>query len=145
MKILVAYYTRTNNTRIVAEQIAKILKADLDEIIDLKNRKGAWGYFIAGMDTLFKRQTNIQYKKYPKDYDLVIIGTPTWVGTFTPAIRAYLKQTHFDKLAFFATCGGEFKGFKNMEELSHPPIATLQLREKELKDLEKIKDFCKKL
>lgn len=30
--------------------------------------------------------------KNPADYALTIIGTPVWVGTMTPAVRAYLQN-----------------------------------------------------
>ncbi len=39
-KILVAYYSKTGNTKRAAEDIAKSLGADLEEIKDKRNRKG---------------------------------------------------------------------------------------------------------
>jgi len=48
MKTLVAYYSRTGNTKKVAVEIAKNLKADIDEIIDKKDRSGMIGWIIGG-------------------------------------------------------------------------------------------------
>ncbi len=91
MKTLVVYYSRTGSTKNAAEHIAKQLGADLDELIDSKNRMGLWGWLMAGRDALRKYTTTLMdIKKNPADYDLVIIGTPIWAGTITPAIRTYV-------------------------------------------------------
>lgn len=148
MKTLVVFYSRTGNTRKVAEKISRILKADLDEVTDLKDRKRfIVGWFISGMDASKNKLTEIKYNKSPAKYDLVIIGTPIWAWTVTPAIRSYLKQNKIKKTAFFCTCGGkESKAFKEMEKLSRKPIATLAVKDRELDSSDdKIKDFCRRL
>jgi len=38
LKSLVVYYSRTGNTRFVAEKIAKEIGADFEEIVDKKKR-----------------------------------------------------------------------------------------------------------
>ena len=40
MKTLVIYYTREGNSKFAAEAIAAELGADIEEVIDLKNRQG---------------------------------------------------------------------------------------------------------
>lgn len=109
MKTLVVYYSRTGNTKKVAKIIADKLKADLDEIIDLKNRSGILGFIFAGRDAVKKNLTKIAFTKNPADYDLVIIGTPVWATTATPAVRTYLSQNKksLNTVAFFTTSGGD--------------------------------------
>jgi flavodoxin len=41
-KILVVYYSRTGVTKKLAENIAKELHADGEELVDIKKRKGLW-------------------------------------------------------------------------------------------------------
>jgi len=137
MKTLVVYYSRTGHTRSVAQKIAEILHADLDEIIDKKNRSGMVGYLKAGKDAMTKANADIGYKLNPTDYDMVVIGTPIWGFTMTPALRTYLTahSNSIKKVAFFATSGGsEFnKTAGEMELLSKQPVATLLLKAKGFK------------
>jgi flavodoxin len=134
MKTLVVYYSRTGNTRGVAEKIAELLHADLDEIIDKKNRSGMIGYLSAGKDAMTKANIDIGYKLNPADYDMVVLGTPIWGSTITPALRTYLTAHSgtIKKTAFFATSGGSGIGkiAQEMEQLSTKPIAQLLLKTK---------------
>ncbi|MGZ7109578.1 MAG: flavodoxin family protein, partial [Methanobacterium sp.] len=50
MKILVVFYSRTDNTRKVAEEIKNSLDCDIEEIIDTQNRSGPLGYMRSGRD-----------------------------------------------------------------------------------------------
>lgn len=151
MKSLVTFYSRTGNTRKVAEEIAMKSKSDIEEIFDKKDRKGFLNYLIAAKDSALKKFTQIEgIKRDPSQYDLVIIGTPIWACGITPAIRTYLNKNKFNKVAFFCTEGGsgEKRAFEQMEKISKKPIAVLSLIEKEIKNKqygEKIKGFCDNL
>ncbi|HEX7482824.1 MAG TPA: flavodoxin [Candidatus Bathyarchaeia archaeon] len=110
MKSLVVYYTRTGNARFVAETIAAEIGADVEEVIDLKKRTGAFGYLSGGSDARRGKETEISpTKKSPAEYDLVIVGTPVWAGRPAPAILTYLKKHDFadKKVAVFFTQGGK--------------------------------------
>lgn len=109
MKTLVVFYSRTGSTKKIAQTLAKKLGADLDEIIDHTNRSGIKGWILGGRDAMKKSLTEISVKKNPKNYDLVIIGTPIWVGASTPAFRTYLTQFKNDlkKAAIFTTSGSD--------------------------------------
>jgi len=114
MKALVVYYSRTGTTRTVGEAIAKELKSDSDEIIDLKKRTGLRPirWLIAGSDAQRGKLTKIKTKKKPESYDVILVGTPNWGGKMAPAVRTYLVNHDFGgkKVGFFCTAGG--KGFK---------------------------------
>lgn len=147
MKILISCYSRTGNTKKLRDKIAKILKADVDEIIDKKDRSGIKGWFGGGKDVLFKKETEISFKKDVSKYDLVVIGTPVWVGTMVPAVKRYLKDNKFKKVAFFCTFGGSAsKTFADMEKSSKKPISVLGLKDKTVENSsEDIGNFCKKI
>jgi len=110
MKTLLVYYTRTGTTKVVAEAIQQKLNCDIEEIIDKKDRSGPVGYMLAGKDIMQKNDTVIDEPKYnPGDYDLVIIGTPVWVGLPAVAIRTYLNRfaSSIKETAVFTTQGGK--------------------------------------
>ena len=152
MKTLIAYYSRTGTTRKVAEEISKQLNADIEEIIDLKNRKGAIGYIISGKDATLKKLTKIkELKKDPKDYDIVVIGTPVWAFSMAPAVRMYLKKAKIKKVALFSTFasskGNIFSEMKKLlpgtKILGHIGIVASDIKNKTY--IKKIKEFVSRV
>ena len=109
MRSLVVYYSRTGNAKFVAEKVASELKADTEEVVDLKNKRGWLGFLRAGYDATRSKGTKIEKtQKLPKDYDLIVVGSPVWNSRLTPAIRTYLKENDLSekKVAIFSTNEG---------------------------------------
>jgi flavodoxin len=108
MKSLVVYYSRTGKTKFVAETIAAELGSDIEEIVDLKSRDGKMGWMSATQDASRGKETQIApTTKNPNNYDMLIIGTPVWAFTLTPAIKTYLKKCDLSgkRVALFFTLG----------------------------------------
>jgi flavodoxin len=108
MKSLVVYYSRSGNARFMAQTIAAELGSDVEEVVDLKNRGGIWGFLSGGFDATRGKETKIgETKKTPAGYDLVVVGTPVWSSRPTPAIRTYLQRNDFSglKVALFFAQG----------------------------------------
>jgi len=92
LKALVVYYSLSGNTKFAAENIAAELGADIEEIVDLKKRQGKLAFLSNGKDA--GQETEIApTKRNSTDYDLIVIGTPIWNKSPTPAIRTYLNKT----------------------------------------------------
>jgi flavodoxin len=107
-KILVIYYSRTGITKQVAEDIANKLNADIEQVIDMKDRSGFTGYIGGAKDAKSENITPIgEMKKNPAEYDCIVIGTPIWAWTITPAIRTYIQnnKNSLKKTVFFTTAG----------------------------------------
>jgi flavodoxin len=144
-KVLVVFFSLTGNTERVGKDIAGHFGADVEKIIDKKNRKGFFGFIGGGRDAAFKKLTEIEpIKTDPSRYDLIVIGTPIWAGTMTPAIRTYITQNKdkFKEVAFFTTAGGTppEKTISAMENLcGKTRIAAVGFNRKELKDIGKYK------
>jgi len=120
MRTLVVYYTRTGNTKFAVETIAAEIGADIEEVVDLKNRQGKLAYLPAGRDAMQGKETEIaQTKRTPTDYDLIIIGQPVWAGSPTPAIRTYLNKNDLSgkKVAFFFSDVGLGKAVEKTKAL----------------------------
>jgi len=152
VKALVVFYSRTGNTREVAEAIADELKCDVEEIVDLKDRSGVMGFLLAGRDVTLGRLADIRPSaKDPSDYDVVIAGTPIWSFTVSSPVRTYLLQNKgkFKKLAFYCMSDGSGGGraFKEMERVCGVKLAaTLEMTSREISSgvhKEKIKQFLK--
>ena len=154
MNSLVVYYSNTGNTKKVATAISRMLDSDIEEIVDLKNRKGLIGRLSGGGDALRKKLTEIKRpKKDPSKYKLVVVGTPVWARSLTPAVRTYLakKCRKLKKVAFFSTKGGlpgdaEFTEMKRL--CGKKPIAVVDLRMKDIISGEffnKIRKFVSKI
>ena len=137
-RTLVVYFSRTGHTRTVARQIAERLGADLEEINDPTNRSGLLGYQWSGFQAFFKRIPDIAPAVHdPRQYDLVVIGTPIWDMSVSAPVRAYLRRYRavLPKVAFVCTCGGagSDRAFAQMtKECGQSPVATMVLTEREL-------------
>ncbi|MEI8360738.1 MAG: hypothetical protein WCG01_01235 [bacterium] len=122
MKTLVVYYSRTGTSQRLAQIIANRLHADLEKIVDTVDRSGAKGYLLAGRDAMQKRPAKIAQTTYlPQAYDLVILVSPVWAWSLTPAMRSYVlaNRSNFNKIGLVLTRGGSdvVKVFKELEEL----------------------------
>lgn len=93
MKILVVYYSRTGITKKIAQSVADAFSADMEELIDTKQRQGTWGFAVAVKDAALKNLVPIEPPKVnPADYDLVIVGTPVWANSMCSAVRMFLHD-----------------------------------------------------
>ena len=94
MKTLCLYFTRTNTTKEIMENVARILGADVAEYTDGKDRSGFFGYVGACFATLNNTISKVSVKGEIdlKEYDRVIIGMPVWVEGPCAIGRALIKK-----------------------------------------------------
>jgi flavodoxin len=108
----VIFYSRTGNTRILAEVIGETLGLPLQEIKDLKDRSGFFG-FIGGMIDVRKNPiTSISPETVNVDgYEVLFIGSPIWGMKLAPAITTFLEKTDFSrkKIILFTTTSSRMK------------------------------------
>lgn len=151
-KTLVVFYSRHNHTQLVGELIAKRLGATLEEIKDSKDRSHLKSWAKSAFDEELKTPTKIQHPTNdPKDFDLVIIGTPIWDGISPPA-KAYLKhmKKRFKKVAFFITfsAAAEDAAYQMEKLTGKKPLAILEVQDKQIARGEHkklIKEFCSEI
>jgi flavodoxin len=137
-RILVVYYSRTGTTRLVAEQVANALGADIEEVSDRANRMGRLGYFRSLFEGTFRRRSEIGPPVHELEtYDLVLLGSPVWTGSVSSPVRSFIRR-HRDRMkavGFFCTCGG-WRGEQAVEQMaresSKHPVARLVLRNAEV-------------
>ncbi|MGZ7108479.1 MAG: flavodoxin family protein [Methanobacterium sp.] len=111
MKSAVLYYSRTQKTAVTANALAEKTSGDLIEIIDLKNRKGIFGWLRAAMDARGNKTTQIEPSTVDTaNYDTMYIGTPVWAGNPTPAFNTIIKNFEITgkDIVIFLTCGSNY-------------------------------------
>ena len=109
-KILVLYYSQTSNTKAVAEEIARQLGADIEEIVPIKPYDGDFQATIERGKQEMEQGTLPEIQPITSDinnYDVVFIGYPVWFGTYAPPIAAFLDKTDLSgkKIVPFCTFG----------------------------------------
>ena len=73
----------------------------------------------------------------PRDYALVVLGTPVWAGNMSSPMRAYIARHKLDfgRIALFCTQGGSGgeKVLRTMADLcGKSPVATVCLNDSEI-------------
>ena len=111
MKVLTAYFSYTNHTRGIAEQVQNQMGGDLFEIrpaesyssdYDTTERQGRKETCDGYRPALAEQAENFA------SYDVILLGTPNWFNTIAPPVATFLAKQNFTgkKLAVFCTNGG---------------------------------------
>ena len=119
MATLIIYYSQGGTTELVAKTLANELNASLVRIHDLKNREGFKNRLLSSVNAFRETKTEIIPAKVDlSDFDIVYIGTPTWVGNPTPAIITIIDRCNFKgkDVVLFATMDSN-RGETNIERL----------------------------
>lgn len=125
LKKLVVYYSFEGNTRFIANVIASSIRADLLELKPVKelSSKGFTKYFWGGRQVIFRKKPDLlPLELDPEKYDLIFIGTPVWVFTYSPVLRTFFSQVLLKnkKIAFFCCHEGGMKSTLNNMERALP-------------------------
>lgn len=111
MNIGIIYYSKSGNTKQIAEQIKqhaeeKHHEVDIVEVIPEKQP----GFLKAGHSAI--RQKDLPIKNDSLDassWDIVFVGAPIWAGKPAPLIKTMIQKTtgfNNTKASVFITCGG---------------------------------------
>lgn len=124
MKNLIVFYSLEGNTRFVADYISKQIEADVLELRPKKiyHKSGLKKYFWGGKSVIFKDKPELlHYDVNINDYENIFIGTPIWVGTYTPPYNTFFNMEKINnKNIYLFAChsGGSVEKFhKNIKEI----------------------------
>ena len=117
---IVLYYSRTGDTRVVANTIREVLDGDLQEIKDLKDYSGLKGFIIGMKAVTNKVKAEITPEKLDLgSYDLIVICSPCWGMHFTPAITTFMATMDFkDKKVVLAAVARMSMKQENLDAMS---------------------------
>ena len=109
-KTLVLYYSLTGNTKMVAEEIANRLGADIEEITCVDPYDTNFQACI--QRCMLEREAGVLPEINPvkadlSKYDVIFIGYPVWFGTYTPPVTKWLQGVDLSgkKVVPFCTFG----------------------------------------
>jgi len=130
-KALVAYFSRSGNTRVVAGLIQRSLGADLFEIQPVEPYPADYLETVA--QATRERDRGFEPPLVAKvsnlvQYETVYLGFPIWGETAPPIIRSFLKAHDLSgkTLIPFITHGGYGLGNSHAVMASHAPRARLE-------------------
>jgi menaquinone-dependent protoporphyrinogen IX oxidase len=130
MKVLINFFSRGGNNKLVSEELATRLGADIEEIISNTGYKSVFGLFKAILHSGKKTPAKLMsLKNNPAEYDVVVLSAPIWVGKLSAPARTYLQiyGIEIKKLVFLAVCGGAEDhnpdAFKEVKELAGNNLA----------------------
>lgn len=109
-KVLVLYYSQTNNTKMVAAEIANRLDADIEQIEAVNPYDGDFQATIERCIQERNEGVTVDIQPVKSDltkYDVIFIGYPVWFGTYAPPVITFLKNVDLSgkKIVPFCTFG----------------------------------------
>lgn len=122
-KSLIVFYSLEWFTQKIAESIAKKIDADTLQIHpkqEIKTDSKRIKYFRWGKQVFMKEIPEL--KPYTCDinqYETIYIGTPVRAFTYTPAIKAFLKQTNIQNKNIILFCTHEGWPGKTLDNLQN--------------------------
>jgi flavodoxin len=138
-KILIVFYSWSENTKTMANEIQQIVGGDLFEIIPVTP------YPTDYKECIKKAKEDIDNNHKPKligevknfdSYDIIFVGSPNWWGTIAPPVATFLTTYNFNGKTVVPFCTHGGGGVQNV----YTDMAKLLPDSKILKGLEV---FCK--
>lgn len=114
--ILIAYFSATDTTKQVAEQVADILKADLYEIIpEVPYTEDDLAYYTGGradqeQDNPGVRPSILGEVEAMNQYDTILLGYPIWHGQAPRIISTFLESYDFSGKTIIPFCTSHSSG-----------------------------------
>jgi len=91
----IIYYSWVGNTKVVAEEIKRLIGFDILKKKKKKERK-LGNIMGAAMSAFLGFRSSIKPMDYTlQKYDNVFLGTPVWGGKTTPAVNEFLRKASF--------------------------------------------------
>jgi hypothetical protein len=151
-KTLIIFYSKTGHVKLLAQKAAELLDADMEELIDHSRWTGIDGFFRRARRAIKRGTTELDATRYdPKNYNKIVVLSPIWASTITPAVRTYLKDhnTSIRELSLIVMGGFTDDPSISKEEVDSMGFklnGILGLLEKNKSDnLIKLKEFIEKI
>ncbi len=102
----VAYFSRSGNSKRIAEKLARGLGCKTIEITDSMDWSGIVGFVKAGFYTSKNKDLPVKVIGKIYDKDEIIVVSPVWASHPAQAVRIYLRGREFSKTHLVLTSSG---------------------------------------
>ena len=110
-KTLVIYFSRSGNTEMMAQEIAKHYRASILHLQATDYRSGLRGLINAVVDSRSKHAAITPAKIHLSHYDTIFIGAPIWWQSPAPPVWQFIDNHDFtgSKVVLFTTFNSSYK------------------------------------
>ncbi len=98
----VYYFTRTNRSKNIAQQIAKAHSVTANAISDGKDWSGPVKFIHAGAAAAKNEGTPVEYEAFIKGESAVVVF-PIWAGGMPPAVRSFMEENREEDIMAVST------------------------------------------
>ena len=123
-KILIAYYSRSGNTKTIAKEIQKQTNAEMFELIPPQKYPSGYDEMTEFAKKEIEQNTTppLKENKDISSYDVIFVGTPIWWCKMATPVKSFLKENNFEgkTIVPFVTHGGGggYSISKDMQKLA---------------------------
>ena len=91
------YFTRTGNSKKVAEEIANAKGIVANSISDGKDWSGRINFLKAGRSAAKRESLDVEHAEIERDGKIIVVF-PVWANKLPPAIRGFMKKNNGTKV-----------------------------------------------
>jgi hypothetical protein len=122
MNYQVVYFSRTGNSKRIAEKIAGRLSTKAVRITDNVNWNGLLGYLKYIFYMITKKEVNVTLDKKIDNYDELIVVTPLWDAAPCLAVKKFLSTVPLNSVHLVTSAGMSViknkDGFKSVNSIT---------------------------
>lgn len=118
-KILIAYFSHSGNTRVIAEQIRSLAGGDLFEISTVNPYPRDYNAVLNVSEREKKENSRPELTAAVEnmaDFDVIIVGYPNWWGTMPMAVWHFLEQYDLSGKTILPFCTHEGSALGSSEK-----------------------------
>lgn len=117
--ILVAYFSHSGNTRVIAEDIHEAVGGDLFEIVTVNRYPDDYDACVHQASQEQDDHARPDLSTHVEDmdpYDVIFLGYPDWWGTMPMAVWTFLEEYGFSGKTIIPFCTHEGSGLGHSEK-----------------------------
>ena len=116
---LIIYFSKSGNTKVIAEALKELTGADIFELEPVRKYSASYSLTVirSRLEDLFRMDVKVkEYLDSIEDYDIIYIAFPVWAATFPRIVRQQLEKLDFNGKTVRAVISHGNGGFAQIDE-----------------------------